>query len=71
MQRSIDYGAISKVDRDSRNRPHRLPSWFKILVDEVGNFLIGEQHGSRDSSIRSCEALIQLTQQLEMENRLP
>ena len=70
MKRARDDFSITEIDGHDRYVANGFPSRLEMLIDISGYFGIGEQHGSRKSSVRSCEALVELSHHLEQQDGL-
>jgi len=62
--------AVAEIYLYYRNRPNALPAWLEGLVYELSYFFIREQHGSRQSSVGSTEAIIEPAHHLKEKNGL-
>ena len=65
VQRTRHNPAAAEVDRNKGYGTYRLPGRLKIVLDEISNAIVGEQHGSRQAGIRSAETVVQITHQLK------
>src|SRR5437867_4274256 len=42
MKGAVQHSAVTEVNVDDGYRSNRFPNRFKVLVDEIGNVIIGE-----------------------------
>ena len=70
VQCASDRRIATEVDVHDRHGTNGLPSRLKIAIDVRSDGWVGEQHGSRQTSIRSAEFIVEFSEQLEEEDRL-
>ncbi len=69
IQGPRDSASIAEVDSHNGRRPNRLPDRLEGMIDEISNLVVGEQHGSRKSRVRSGEPLIEPANHLKQQHR--